>query len=213
MSLFWMLVWRVFRVHRTNFFLVHRGVSRDSAGSSVIKSSVARRYAKALFDLLDSKNIEPARTSLASLGRAITQSSDLRHIVASPAFRADEKLAVLNALTDTLHAPPIMKNFLGHLVANNRVAFLPEIADAFAALADQSKGTRQVVVTSASALSAAAQERVRGRLRELLNRDVDVTFQIEPALLGGLQIRIGSTLYDSSVRSRLSALQTILTKE
>lgn len=179
----------------------------------MIKSSIARRYAKALFDLLDSKNIEPARASLVGLGRAVVQSSELRRLVASPAFRAEEKLAVLTALTDKLHAPPIMKNFLGQLVTKNRVAFLPDIADAFAALADQSKGTRQVAVTSASALSAADQERVRGRLRELLNRDVEVTFRTEPRLLGGLQIRIGSTLYDSSLRSRLSAMQTTLTKE
>jgi F-type H+-transporting ATPase subunit delta len=98
-------------------------------------------------------------------------------------------------------------------VHKNRIGFLPEIADAFAMLADQSRGTKQVAVTSAAALNHAEQERVRARLRELLKRDVEITFQTEPRLLGGLQIRIGSTLYDSSVRSRLNTMQTILTKE
>jgi len=179
----------------------------------VTKSSVAHRYAKALFQLLDAKTIEPARTGLTGLGRAIAQSSAFKHVLASPAFGAEEKLSVLTALTDKLHGPPIMKNFLTQLVHKNRIGFLPEIADAFAALADQSKGTKQVAVTSATALNAAEQDRLRGRLRDLLKHDVEVAFRTEPRLLGGLQIRIGSTLYDSSARSRLNAMQTILTKE
>jgi F-type H+-transporting ATPase subunit delta len=198
---------------RTNFFLVHRGVSHDLPGSSVIKSSVARRYAKALFELLDAKSIEAARTGLAWLGQAFSQSPSLKHVLASPAFGADEKLAVLTTLVDKQHSPPVMKNFLSQLVHKNRIGFLPDIADAFASLADQSKGTRQVAVTSAATLNHAEQERVRTRLRDLLKRDVEITFQTEPRLLGGLQIRIGSTLYDSSVRSRLNTMQTILTKE
>jgi F-type H+-transporting ATPase subunit delta len=166
-----------------------------------------------LFELLDPQSLEPARASLVSLGQAMTQSTALRHLAASPAFRADEKLAVLSALAERLHAPPLLKSFLGVLVAKHRIRFLPEIADAFATLADQAKGASRVTVLSAVALSAAEQARVRSRLHNLLNRDVDVTFQTEPRLLGGLQIRIGSRLYDSSVRSRLNAMQTMLIKE
>jgi len=179
----------------------------------VIRSSVARRYAKALFELLDAKSVELARTGLTGLGQAFSQSPSLKHVLASPAFGAEEKLAVLTALVDKLQGPPVMKSFLAQLVHKNRIGFLPEIADAFAALADQSKGTKQVAVASATALNAAEQDRVRGQLRDLLKHDVEVAFQTEPKLLGGLQIRIGSTLYDSSVRSRLNAMQTILTKE
>ena len=208
-----MLLWRVFRAHRTIFFLVHRGVSHDSAGLFVIKSSVARRYAKALFELLDAKSVDSVRSALTGLGKAFSTSPPLKHVLASPAFGAEEKLAVLTALADKLHSPPMIKHFLSQLVHKNRIGFLPEIADAFAALADQSKGTRQVAVTSAAALNAAEQDRVKTRLRDLLKRDVEITFQTVPGLLSGLRIRIGSTLYDSSVRSRLNTMQTILTKE
>lgn len=179
----------------------------------MIKSSVARRYARALFELLDSKSIEPARIGLAGLGQAFSKSPPLKHVLASPAFGTEEKLAVLTALVDKLHGPPVMKSFLSQLVHKNRIGYLPEIADAFASLADQSRGARQVAVTSAAALNATEQERVRTKLRDLFKRDVEITFQTEPKLLGGLQIRIGSTLYDSSVRSRLNTMQTILTKE
>lgn len=179
----------------------------------MIKSSVARRYATALFELLDAKSVEPVRNALTSLGQAFLTSPPLKHVLASPAFAAEEKLAVLKALADKLHGPPAMKHFLAQLAHKNRIGFLPEIADAFAALADQSKGTRQVAVTSAAALNAAEQDRVKARLRDLLKRDVDIAFRTDPALLGGLRIRIGSTLYDSSVRSRLDTMETILTKE
>jgi len=179
----------------------------------VIKSSVARRYAKALIELLDAESVEPARAALTGLGQAFSASPSLKHVLASPAFGTEEKLAVLKSLADKLHGPPVMKHFLAQLVHKNRIGFLPDIADAFASFADQSKGTRQVAVTSAAALNAAEQERVRARLRDLLKRDVDITFRTEPRLLGGLQIRIGSTLYDSSVRSRLNTMQTVLTKE
>lgn len=179
----------------------------------MIKSSVARRYAKALIELLDAASVEPARAALAGLGQAFSASPALKHVLASPAFGTEEKLAVLNSLAVKLHAPPVMKHFLAQLVHKNRIGFLPEVADAFAALADQSKGTGQATVTSAAALNTSEQERVRTRLRDLLKRDVEITFRTEPKLLGGLQIRIGSTLYDSSVRSRLNTMQTILTKE
>jgi len=179
----------------------------------MIKSSIARRYAKAFFELLDTKSIKAARTGLTALGQAVEQSAELRHVLASPAFTADEKLAVLNALVQKLPCPPVTASLLGQLVHKNRLEFLTDIADAFAELADQSRGTRQASVTSAAALNALEQDRVRTRLRDLLKGDVDVTFQTEPKLIGGLQIRIGSTLYDSSVRSRLNAMQTTLTKE
>jgi F-type H+-transporting ATPase subunit delta len=179
----------------------------------VIKASVARRYAKALFELLDAPSIEPTRAGLAGLAHALSDSGSLKHVLASPAFSLEEKLAVLSALSQRLACPPIINRFLAQLVKKNRVAFLPEIADAFAALVDDAKGTRQVVVTSGTALSSAEQDRLRSRLRDLLRCDVDLTFHTMAELLSGLQIRIGSTVFDSTVRGRLTAMQGVLTKE
>ena len=109
--------------------------------------------------------------------------------------------------------PPAGKAFLGQLVKKNRVGFLPEIADAFGKLVDQSKGTQQVTVSSATALPPAEQDRIKTRLRDTLKRDVDITFQTDASHLAGLQISIGSTVVDSTVRGRLRAMQSLLTKE
>ncbi|MBX3301895.1 MAG: ATP synthase F1 subunit delta [Nitrospira sp.] len=179
----------------------------------MIKTTVARRYAQALFELLDQSNIEVTRSTLDSISQAMTESDQLRHVVASPAFGVEEKIAVLTALGDKLSCPSIGKAFLGQLVRKNRVGFLPEIADAFGKLVDQSKGTQPVTVSSAAPLPVMEQDRIRVRLRETLKRDVDVTFQADASHLAGLQISIGSTVVDSTVRGRLRDLQVALTRE
>jgi len=179
----------------------------------VIKTAVARRYAKALFELLDQSSIEATRGMLNGLSQAMKDSFSLRHVVASPAFGVDEKIAVLTELGGRLGCPPAGKAFIGQLVKKNRVGFLPDIADAFGKLVDQSKGTQQVTVSSAGVLSKAEQDRIKTRLRETLKREVDVTFQADANHLAGLRIHIGSTLVDSTVRGRLNAMQTLLTRE
>jgi len=179
----------------------------------VIKTAVARRYAQALFELLDQSNLPSTRVALNGLGDTIKSSASLRHVIASPAFRMDDKIAVLIALGSRLGCPPVGQTFLGQLVRKNRVGFLPEIAVAFAKLVDESKGTQQVTVSSASVLSQADQDRIKTRLREQLRREVDVTFQTDQDHLAGLQIRIGSTVVDSTIRGRLQAMRSLLTKE
>ena len=179
----------------------------------MIKTVVARRYAQALFELLNQSNVESARLALNGLGDAFKASAPLRHAVASPAFGMEDKIAVLTALGSRLGCPPVGQSFLGQLVRKNRVGFLPEIADAFGKLVDQSKGTQQVTVSSAAPLPEAEQDRIKTRLRELLRRDVDVTFQADQYHLAGLHIRIGSTVVDSTIRGRLQAMQSVLTKE
>lgn len=179
----------------------------------MIKTAVARRYAQALFELLDQSNIESARVALKGLGEVIKTSPSLRHVVASPAFGATDKIAVLNELGSRLGCPPIGQTFLGQLVKKNRVGFLPEIAEAFAKLVDESKGTQRVTVSSAAALPEAERDRIKTRLREMLKREVDVTFQTDQHHLAGLQIHVGSTVVDSTVRGRLNAMHTLLTRE
>ena len=179
----------------------------------MIKTTVARRYAQALFELLDHSTIEATRGTLTGLGQAMKESAQLRHVLASPAFGVEGKIAVLTALGDKLGCPPAGQAFLGQLVKKSRVGFLPEIADAFGKLVDQLKRTQPVTVSSATALSPAEQDRIRTRLRDTLKRDVDVTFKTDASHLAGLQIHIGSKVVDSTVQGRLRDLQVLLTRE
>lgn len=147
------------------------------------------------------------------MSRALAESSAMKHVLASPTFSINEKLGVLSALGERLGCPRIVSDFLAQLVKKNRVGCIPEIADAFAAFADQAAGKRQVSISSARAFAPAEQDQLRHRLRDLLHTDVDLTFQTDPGLLAGLQIRIGSTVIDNTVRGRLTAMRAALTKE
>jgi F-type H+-transporting ATPase subunit delta len=178
-----------------------------------MKSGVARRYAKALFDLLDQPGLEPARTALIGLGQAYRESAALRHTMASPVFSEQDKVAVLSEVAERLGCPSVGKSFLAQLIKNNRVPFLSDIAEAFSTLVDEAKTRQPVGVWSAAALSSADQEQIRATLRETLRREVEVEFHTDSQALGGLHIRIGSTVVDSTIRSRLRAIQTLLTKE
>jgi F-type H+-transporting ATPase subunit delta len=93
------------------------------------------------------------------------------------------------------------------------VAFLPEIAEVFGKLVDQSKQRQPVTVSSATTLPPAEQDRIKTRLRDTLKREVDVTFLTDASHLAGLQIHIGSTVVDGTVRGRLRDLQVLLTRE
>ena len=182
-------------------------------GIEVRGSSVTRRYAKALFDLVDESTAEAARAALLRLTETIASTAPLKHLLASPAFSIDEKSTVLSLLCERLGAPPILNRFLGQVMKRNRIAQLGEIAESFDALVDEAKGRRKIDVRSAQPLGQEHQGQVRTRLTQLLRHDVDVEFSTEPSLLSGLQIRIGSMVYDSTVRSRLTAMQSFLTKE
>jgi F-type H+-transporting ATPase subunit delta len=184
-----------------------------SSVTIVIKTAVARRYAKALFGLLEMGQVETTRVGLVALADAVATSASLKHVLASPAFKLEDKRAVLESISQRLGCPPIMSQFLAQLIKKNRVGFLQEIAAEFAILADRQKGMQPVEVSSASPFTPEHQDQLRNRLRALLQRDVDLTFQTKPTLLAGLQIRIGSTLFDSTVRTRLDTMRTLVTKE
>jgi len=179
----------------------------------MIRSSVSGRYAKALFELLDPDSVEPMRTGLAGLSLAMSESASLKHVVASPAFSEEKKLAVLWELSERVNCPKPVKGFLGLLVAKNRVDQIPGIAEAFADLANRTKGTKEVTVTSAVDLPQADQDRIQRHLLDCIGGEVVVTYHTDPSLLSGLHIQIGSTVFDSTLRNRLAALRTLLTKE
>ena len=178
-----------------------------------MKGSVSRRYARALYELVDPSLVPQVRQGLEAVGRAVAQSEALRHVVASPAFGVEEKMAVLAELSDRLGCPDLVQTFLRQLILKNRMGWIGDIAEAFGDLADETKGARAVTVTAASALPAAEQQRLQKRLREILKGDVTVTYETDPRLVSGLRVRVGSLVYDSSLRNRLSAMRALLAKE
>ena len=176
------------------------------------QSLIGRRYASALFQLLDESGVEPARNALESLTQGLEDTPALKHVLASPVFKFEEKQVVLEELCQRMQAPPVMRGFLNQLLKNNRAVMLPEISQAFAELADQQKGIQQIRVSSAKPLDVTEQEQVKRELTQTLGQAVDVVFDVEPHLMAGLKIYIGSRVFDNTVLGRLTSMQDQLTK-
>ncbi len=176
------------------------------------QSTIGRRYASALFQLLEESGIEPARNALGSLAQGLEDTPALRHVLASPVFKYEEKQGVLEELCQRMQAPPVLRDFLNQLLKNNRAVLLPEISQAFSDLADEQKGIQQIRVSSAKPIDGAEQEKVNRELTATLGRAVDVVFEIDPKLIAGLKIYIGSQVFDNSVLGRLTSMQDQLTK-
>ena len=176
------------------------------------KSTIGRRYASALFQLLDESGVESARNALEGIGKGLTETPALRHVLASPVFKFEEKQAVLDELCQRAQAPAVMRDFFTQLLKKSRAILLPEIAESFADLADQRKGIQKVLVTSATKLGANEQQHIQSQLSQTLKHDVGVTFEVNPRLMAGLKIQIGSLVFDNTVLGRLSSLQAQLTK-
>ena len=176
------------------------------------QSTIGRRYASALFQLLEESGIEPARNALGSLTQGLEDTPALKHVLASPVFKFEEKQVVLEELCQRMQAPPVMRDFLNQLLKNNRAILLPEISQAFSELADEKKGIQQVRVSSAKVLGATEQDQVKRELTHTLGQAVDVVFEIDPHLIAGLKIHIGSRVFDNTVLGRLTSMQDQLTK-
>lgn len=178
-------------------------------------AAVANRYARALVDaaLSPAAGVEPARLldELRDFQASLRGSAELTTVLASPAVAPGRKRAVVDQLTVGL--PPIARNFLKTLIDHRRAASLGEILDAFERLMDERMGVVQVDLSSAQPLTEVQRHAVIQGLEAATGRQVMVNTAVKPELIGGVVARIGSTVYDGSVRSRLESLGRRLAAE
>lgn len=169
------------------------------------------RYAQALFDLaLDSGALVAVEADLKSLKAAREESADLRRLMDSPAFTAEQKGEALKAIAQKAQFNPVTQKFLGVLTANRRSDSLGQVTDSFTRLSATHRGVVSAEVTSAVKLSAAQEKGVKAALRQSLGKDPEITTRVDPSILGGLKVRVGSRLFDASLRSKLDSLKFAL---
>ncbi len=188
----------------------HHGTSAPLADDSK-NADVGGRYARALFELADAQGRLPAvEADLKGLEGARRENADLRRLLASPVYGSEDKGRGLAAVPKAGGADPLTAKFLGLLAQNGRASALPAVAKSFAALAAARRGAVAAEVTSAVPLSDAQSKGVAAALRQALGKDPEMTIRVDPAILGGLKVRVGSRLYDASLKSRLDQLKTAL---
>ena len=176
----------------------------NSAGTT---ASLQGRYASALFDLAREQNLVSAvEADLEKLGQALAASEDLAALIRNPRVSREAAAKATDGIAALLGLSPLTKNFLGVLAGNRRLSALPVIVRAFAAIAADYRGEVAAEVTSAHPLTDAQLSALSAKLQEREGRAVKLTTSVDPELLGGLVVRIGSRQIDSSIRTRLNSL-------
>ncbi|MEO7602330.1 MAG: F0F1 ATP synthase subunit delta [Sphingomicrobium sp.] len=175
--------------------------------SGGIRASLAGRYASALFDLArDERQIEAVSASLSALAQATADSKDLAELVASPLVSRDEARKAFAALAPSLSLDPLTVNFLGVLARNGRKSQLDAVIRAFRRLAADHRGEETAEVVTARPMNDDQVERLRQQLRARAGRDVAIDASVDPAILGGIVVKLGSRQIDASIRTKLTRL-------
>ncbi len=174
-------------------------------------TDVGARYAQALFDLaVETGALDAIEADLKSLKAMRADSRDLRDVLASPRFSGEDKAKSLAAIGARAGFNATTGKFLGLLAANGRTGALADIIAAFERLSAKRRGVVSAQVTTAVALTDAQTESLKSALRQALGKDPQIETKVDPAILGGLKVRVGSRLYDASLKSKLDSLKFAL---
>jgi F-type H+-transporting ATPase subunit delta len=175
--------------------------------SGGIQASLSGRYALALFELAnEQKKLDAVGRDLAAVRQALAESDTFRALTTSPLVGRDEAVRAVTAAAGAMQLETITANFLGVLAKNRRLAQLPGVIRAFNILSARHRGELTAEVTSAHALDDGQVDALKQTLRTRMGRDIAVDLHVDPAILGGLVVKIGSQRIDGSIRTKLNTL-------
>ncbi len=173
--------------------------------------NVAGRYAAALYDLADEKGaLDTVAADLAALQAMIGASDDFRRFIKSPIISRAEQSKGIAALADKAQLSPIVRQFLGLVAANRRLFVLDEMIRGFNAILADRRGDASAEVTAAAPLSDSQTMALTEALKKSLGRNVQIVTKVDPSILGGLVVKAGSRMVDSSIKSKLQRLKLSL---
>ncbi|MEM8634567.1 MAG: ATP synthase F1 subunit delta [Pseudomonadota bacterium] len=174
-------------------------------------SEAARRYASALFDLAQEKGVlADVYAAFARFSETVSGSKDLSRLIASPLFAREDKANVLKQVAEGADMPDLLARFLGTIAMNGRASELPATHDAFEALYAKQRGVQRAVARTAEQMTDDQRSRLEGIIAKAVGGDVDLTTEVDEDLIGGIQLRIGSTLVDASLKAKLERLNTAM---
>jgi F-type H+-transporting ATPase subunit delta len=179
------------------------------AGEDPIISGMAGRYAGALFDLArEDKAIDTVKADLEQFDALVAGNPDLTRLVRSPVFGADEQLKALSAILVKAGIKGLAANFLRVITANRRLFALREMIRGYRALVARHEGEVSAQITVAEKLSDTNLDALKSALKLVTGgKDIDMDVKIDPAIIGGLIVKVGSRMVDSSLRTKLNAIK------
>ena len=169
---------------------------------------IARPYASALFEVAnEQKSVAKVETALDTLNALIGESEDFRRFLRTPVITHDQKAPVVDAILQKAGAEPVVANFVKTVARHGRLFALKQMISAFKELSAEARGEMTAEVTSAAPLSKAQLSALAGTLKSEIGKTVTLDTHVDPDLIGGLVVKVGSRMIDSSLRTKLTAMK------
>ena len=183
----------------------------DVSETASLSATIAERYAQALFEISkDAGDLDALARDADVLTEALGASPELRDVISSPRFSRDEQAAAVKALAGPLGLSQMTANALGVMAGKRRLFTLPQLAVKLRAMIAAEKGEVTAEVTSASALSDAQRDKIAEMLRVRFGRNIKLNTSVDESLIGGLIVKVGSKMIDTSIRTKLASLQNAM---
>ncbi len=183
----------------------------DVSEAASISAQIAERYATAIFEIAkENKNLDGLESGVNDLAGALDESDDLRALIQSPMISREEQGAAIVAIAEQMKLAPVLRKSLALMAEKRRLFVLPQLIRALReALADE-RGVVTAEVASAKALTKAQSEKLAAALKDRVGKDVTIHATVDENLIGGLVVKVGSKMIDTSIRSKLSSLQNAM---
>ncbi|MEC8579307.1 MAG: F0F1 ATP synthase subunit delta [Pseudomonadota bacterium] len=183
----------------------------DVSESASISSGIADRYAAAVFDIAKEENaIGTLEANVDALAAALADSDDLRDLINSPVYSRDTQGQAITAVAKKMGLTDIVTNMLGLMASKRRLFVLPALIASLRDMISEHKGEVTADVTSAVKLTAAQSKKLAETLKAQVGKDVKINATVDEALIGGLVVKVGSKMIDTSIRSKLNSLQNAM---
>ncbi|WP_265516278.1 F0F1 ATP synthase subunit delta [Nitratireductor luteus] len=181
------------------------------AESGSMISGVAGRYAQSLFELAnEAKAVPAAESDLSRFEEMLKGSDDLQRLIKSPVFSAEEQFRAVGAVLDKAGITGLVGNFLRVTARNRRLFAVPQMIRAFRQIAAQARGEVTAEVSVAHKMTAAQEKELKAALKDVAGKDVTMDVTVDPSLLGGLVVKLGSRQIDTSLKTKLNSLKLAL---
>ena len=172
---------------------------------------IASRYAKAVFDLAkEGKSVAKVEADLEALTALLNESADFNDLIQSPVYSRDQQAASVAAIAKKMGLTEVMTNVLGLMASKRRLFVLPQLVAALRAAIAADKGEVTADVTSAKALTKTQSDKLAKTLAARFGKDVKINAAVDESLIGGLVVKVGSKMIDTSIRSKLNSLQNAM---
>lgn len=177
----------------------------------LITGEAPGRYAQALLELAEgAKSLKSVEKDVAKMKKVFAGSAALRDALNNPVFATEDKVAVITSVAKKSKVSKLVTNFMGTAAENRRASEIPAMFSAFEEMVALRRGSQSATISSARKLTAAELTKIKSELKKSLGRSVDVETEVDPSLLGGFVVKIGSRLYDSSLKTKLEDLKLSL---